>query len=307
MKRAFATAVALIGLFAAAPALAQSQGVERYRVKKGDTLPLLAAEYYGNREHKIFIMVENDLDHDRPLRPGELLRIPRSDQTTAAVGDTLAGLAAVHLGDARRAPYLAEFNGLPANGSVAAGQIVRIPLRVTYKAKRSIKLRDVALSLFADASKAKLLRAYNFLDDDTLDAGETISVPIFKVEVQASKQRPRDAESQARIAKRAEQMARANQALPAARSAWREGDFAAVKRELTKVDLDYLDTALAVEIGVLLGASYIAFDDTDSALATFGRVLERSPDYQLADYDHSPKVRAVWQRAQTERAERIQE
>lgn len=302
--RRLALAIALALALPAAVLAQQPAGTERYRVKKGDTLEILAAEYYGNREHKIYIMVENGLDHDRALKPGERLRIPRSEETTAAVGDTLAGLAAQHLGDARRAPYLAEFNGLPADASVAAGQTVRIPLRVTYKATREERLRDVALSLFADASKAKLLQAYNFLEADQLEPGQAISVPIFNVEVQAAKQRPRDPESQARRAKRADMLERASIALPEARSAWRDGDFAAVKRELTKLDFDYLDAPLAVEVGVLLGSAYIAFDDLDSALATFSRALERVPDHQLSAYEHSPKVRELWRRAAAERGER---
>jgi hypothetical protein len=96
---------------------------------------------------------------------------------------------------------------------------------------------------------------------------------------------------------------RAQAALPRSQSAWRQGDFGAVKRELTKLDLDYLDTKLAVEVGILLGATYIAFDDTDSALATFDKVLQRRPGLELDAYQHSPKVRDVWKQAAAARSE----
>jgi hypothetical protein len=34
-----------------------------YKVRAGDSLALLAAEYYGDRNHAVFIMVANKLDH----------------------------------------------------------------------------------------------------------------------------------------------------------------------------------------------------------------------------------------------------
>ncbi len=272
-------------------------GIEQYRVRKGDTLELLAAEYYGNRVHKIYLMVENGLDHDRPLRPGERLRIPVSERITTAAGDTLAGLAESHLGSADRAKYLAEFNQLDQNTTLALGQELIVPLRVRYRAKGNEKLRDIALGLFADAKRAALLRDYNRLDTDTLRPGQVISVPVPKVEVQVSKQRPPSADEDARAARRSEMLGRAALALPKARAAWRDGDFSAAKHELTRLDLDYLDARFAVEAGVLLGAVYIAFADMDSALAAFAKVQTRAPSLVLDKKKYSPKIRAVWQRA----------
>lgn len=290
---AFMVACAITTSFAQAPDL----GVERYRVRKGDTLELLAAEYYGNRVHKIYIMVENGLDHERALTAGEKLRIPVSDRITTAGGDTLEGLAEAHLGSASRAKYLAEFNNLDINTTLPLGQEIVIPLRVSYRAKGNEKLRDVALALFANTKQVSLLRDYNDLSSDDLSAGQVIIVPIPKLEVQASKRKPADAESAARSEKRAEVTERALEALPTARAAWRAGDFSLVKHNLTKLDLDYLDTHLATRIGILLGATYIAFDDEDSALALFSKVLSRDPTMTLDPREHSPKVRRAWQRA----------
>lgn len=275
----------------------KNSGLERYKVRKGDTLELLAAEYYGNRVHKIYIMVENGLDHGRPLKPGERLRIPISQRITTAAGDTLAGLAETHLGSAARAKYLAESNGLDPNTTLPLGQAITIPMRVRYRASGDVTLKAIALSLFADAKLARLLREYNELDSDELVAGQVISIPVPKVQVQASKRRPADADAAARASKRRDMLQRALQSIPRAQAAWRAGDFTLVKRELTKLELDYLDTHLATEAGVLLGATYIAFDDEDSALAAFAKVLQRDPDFALPAEDHSPKVRKLWQRA----------
>lgn len=279
------------------PAHAQKNGTERYRVRKGDTLELLAAEYYGNRIHKIYIMVENGLDHDRPLKPGQRLRIPVSQRITTAAGDTLAGLAETYLGSAERARYLAEFNHLEPGTTLALGQEIVVPMRVSYKAKGTEKLRDVALGLFADAKRARLLRSYNGLDSNVLSPGQVISVPVPKVRVQASKRPPADADAVTRAAKRRDMSKRALQSLPRAETAWRSGDFALVKHELTKLDLDYLDTELASRAGLLLGSAYIAFGDADSALATFSKVAQRNPGLELDKKAHSPKVIKLWRRA----------
>ncbi|MCP4444387.1 MAG: LysM peptidoglycan-binding domain-containing protein [Myxococcales bacterium] len=274
-----------------------TSGIERYKVRKGDSLELLAAEYYGNRVHKIYLMVENGMDHQRPLKPGERLRIPVSATITTAAGDTLGGLAESYLGSSNRAKYLAEFNGLDVETTLALGQELIVPLRVRYRAKGDENLRDIALGLFADASLAELLRDYNDLEGDTLAAGQLISVPVPKIKVQASKRRPPSADEDARASKRTDMMRRAALALPIAKSAWRAGGFATVKRELTRLELDYLDASFATDAGILLGSVYVAYDDVDSALAAFTKVLSRAPGLVLDEKIHSPKVRAVWNRA----------
>ncbi|HLU67089.1 MAG TPA: LysM peptidoglycan-binding domain-containing protein [Kofleriaceae bacterium] len=298
---ATAALIAAALIAAAAPPAAAQRADAAYtvhKVQRGDTLELLAAEYYGDRRHKIYIMIENRLDHARELKPGEKLRIPISNEVTVSVGDTLASLAAQYLGDERRAKYLAEFNGLDPDGSVAAGMSITIPLRVTYRAAGDESLAAIASALFADDRKAALLKAYNFLQRDRLARGDTIVVPIY-LRVQPSKRRPPDAESAALIAKRTEMLEAARRVLPDARAAWKAGDYAAVKRGLAELvaTLPYLDTELVVEIGVLLGSAYVAFGDLDTARATFEQVLARKPKHALSAYQHSPKVREVWRKA----------
>ncbi|HTE49422.1 MAG TPA: LysM peptidoglycan-binding domain-containing protein [Kofleriaceae bacterium] len=273
-------------------------GVAIHRVQRGDTLELLAAEYYGDRRHKIYIMVENRLDHARDLKPGERLRIPVSTEVTAGVGDTLPNLAAQYLGDERRAKYLAEFNGLDPDGTVAAGMSITVPLRVTYRAARRESLGAIAAGLFADSRKAQLLKDYNFLRRDSLNKGEAIVVPIY-LRVHPSKRRPPDPASMALLARRTESMASARRALPEARKAWERGDYGRVRSLLAAQvsSFPYLDTDLVVEIGVLLGGAYVAFDDPDTARTHFQQVRERAPELALSAFEYSPKVCDVWRKA----------
>jgi len=60
-------------------------------------------------------------------------------------------------------------------------------------------------------------------------------------------------------------------------------------------DLDYLDASDAVDVGVLLGAAYIAHTEVEPAAAIFKRVLDRQARAVLRRYDYSPRILAVWQ------------
>jgi hypothetical protein len=294
-------AVALL-VFAAA-SIAHAQDVPpaaiAYRVRQGDTLELIAAELYGDRTKAVFIMVENKLLHVRPLRPGERLRIPTSREVATAPGDTFESLAGAYLGSTRRAPFLADFNGVPVDDSLAAGTLITIPLTVVHVAASLESVSDISKLYFGDAKQAELLRRYNFLDKRSLDRAETLIVPAYHVRLAPAKQPPLDTESKARRDHRREASAKVARALPAARQAWKSGDYAAVKATLGELvpDLDYLDTSDAVDAGVLLGSVQVAHDDLEAALATFKHVLDRSAHHVLRRYDCSPKLVAVWQRA----------
>jgi hypothetical protein len=295
--------IAVAFLVLAAASVAHAQDVPPnsivYRVRQGDTLELIAAELYGDRNKAVFIMVDNKLPHPRPLRPGERLRIPTSREVATAPGDTFESLAGAYLGSTRRAPFLADMNGIPVDDSLAAGTLITIPLTVVHTAGTVESITDISKLYFGDAKQAELLRRYNFLDKRSLDKTETLIVPAYHVRLASAKQPPLDTESKARRDHRREASAKVARALPAARQAWKAGDYGAVKATLGELasDLDYLDIGDAVDVGVLLGAAQVAYDDIDAALTTFKRVLDRNARHVLHRYDSSPKLVAVWQRA----------
>ena len=281
---------------------AHAQDADRpvvYRVRQGDTLELIAAEFYGDRSKAMFIVTENKLTRPRPLKPGERLRIPVSHEITTSPGDTFESLAMTHLGSAKRGAFLADWTGLSHDDSLPAGTALTIPLTVAHVAQATESLADIARLYFGDARNAEMLRHYNQLDKPSVDRGETVQVPRYHVKLSPAKQPPLDAESRARRDHRREAQARAARALPAARLAWKAGEFAQVKDGLSRLepDLDYLDADDAVELAVLLGAAHLAFDETEPALVWFKRALDRQPQHALRRYDHSPKVLAVWQKA----------
>jgi LysM repeat protein len=298
-----AIAIATAAVIATAPPSARAQDMTNdtviHRVKQGDSLELIAAEFYSDRTKAVFIMVENKMTHARPLRPGERLRIPVSREVTTAPGDTFESLAGAYLGSRRRGAFLADFNGISVDDSLPAGTVLTIPFTIVHTAATTESISDIAKAYFGDGKNTELVRRYNFLEKASIDKGETLIVPVYHVRLSAAKLPALDVESKARRDHRRLATARAARALPAARQAWMVGDFAGVKAQLAQLDpdLDYLDTSDAVDIGVLLGAAHMAYDDEELALATFKRVIDRQAHCTLSRYLYSPKILAIWQKA----------
>jgi LysM repeat protein len=299
----------LLLVTAATDAVMAEPAAVLYRVKRGDTLEILAAEYYGDRRHAVLVAAENGIDPVRqpfaePLRPNTRLRIPVNRQITTDVGDSLASLASVHLGDERRAKFLAGFNEerrleLPADAPLAAGQVLEIPIHVRHRVKPQETLASLAASYFGAERKADLIREYNFLDTETVAPGTLLVIPILRIKVQPTRLAEPDDAARARAERHREMQANALSAMAASRMAWRDGDYTAVKDALSALELDYLFTADVVEIGVLLGSAWVALDEPEKASAVFRAVLARAPAHVLDPHQVSPKIRAVWEQART--------
>lgn len=289
-------AVLLVAAFARA---ANDPGIVTHTARSDDTLALLAAEYYADRNLAVFIMVENGMTHPRPLKAGERLRIPTAWKYTCVSGDSLVKLSATFLGDERRAPFLAEFNDLAKNAALAPGQDLMIPFHVRHVAQEKESLSQIAAAFYGDSKRAELLRGYNFRerDEKLLKKGDSVIVPVVDVRVRAEKLPAPDAETAQREKKRREATQAVAKALPAARESWRAGDYAAVKRDLASIELEALEPASAADVAFLLGSAYVAFGDDDSALAAYKKVLERIPDYVVEAIAWSPKIGKVWVRA----------
>jgi hypothetical protein len=314
VKRALLFALPCVVVAAAArPAPAQqasdTTAVVFHRVRRGDTLELLAAEHYGDRRLATLVAAENGIDPARqpfakPLRVSMRLRIPVNRQVTTDVGDSLASLAREHLGDERRAPFLAGFNeerqvDLPAGVPLAAGQVLDIPIQVHHQVQARDSLASLAAVYFGSARKADLIREYNFLEAEALVPGRVLVIPIHRVTVPPARMAAPDAAARARAERHREMQANARAGLATARMAWRAGDYGAVKDTLLALDLDYLVTADAVATGVLLGSAWVALGEPEQAQAVFREVLARAPEHMLDPYEASPKIRDVWEQART--------
>ena len=270
-----------------------------YRVQRGDTLELIAAEFYGNRDEAPLIAAENHITKPRKLLPGERLRIPVTRAIRTEKGAMFETLAERYLGNRSRAAVLAEFNHHSIEDSLATGSELVIPIHITHTAQNTESLASISVAYYGNTKHADELAKYNALDKTTLDKGEQIDVPVLDPKVRSTKEPPLDADSQARDRARKDAIATAATALPAARSAWLQGDFDAVRKLLSPLadKTEFLDTDVAVDVDLLLGKAHVAFDEMPAAIAAFARVLARRPRYELSPYHDSPKVLEAWQKA----------
>ncbi|MCW5808242.1 MAG: LysM peptidoglycan-binding domain-containing protein [Deltaproteobacteria bacterium] len=272
-------------------------------MRKDDSLAILAAEYYGDHTKQIFIMVENGMTHARPLKPGETLRIPIAREIIAKEGDTFTSIAGAYYGEKlakSRGEVIAEYNGMGKADTLTAGTTLALPFAVRHTAAGVESTAQISLAYFGDASHAERIRVYNNLDANaTLQKGEQIYVPVFSVRLRPDKLPKLDADSEGRRARRKAAVEKAATAIPTARQAWRAGDFNAVKAALADLDaqVEYLDAAAAIDVGMLLGSVHVAANDTELAVAAFKRVLARKPGMKLRPFDHSPKVIDAWTKA----------
>lgn len=282
-------------------------GIVVYRVKPGETIDLVAAEFYGDHTRtSLFIVDENKWKTYKKLNPGERIRVPVTREITTVTGDTLEALAQKHLGDPKRAAFIAQYNNLAPTTIPAAGVVIKLPLIVTHVAQTTESLAAISSFYFGDTKQVDVIRAYNNLGDKpAIEKGDAVLVPVMNVRVHAERVPVPDAESIARRKDHAAANEAAAAALPLARTAALQGDYAGVARALADVGkkLDYVDAPMMGEIGILLGKALVAAGDTAGAKAAFAQVIAREPQKALSAYYESPTIIDAWRAANGKVAE----
>jgi LysM repeat protein len=310
-----AVAAALFVLLFSFPASAK---VVVYSSRPGDTPESIAADYYGNRSQAIFIVETNGLERDKPLKPGQRVRIPTAFHYRVRKGDTLEGLAQKFLDDKRRSPFLAAFSGLRPTDKLREGQDLLIPFQHVHRTEVPESLQSVARSFYGDASKAKLLADYNFRTAPMMAKGEKILVPISHVHIRAVKLQPivekpvvgsskvkevpvptlapaPAKEAQKREAELAEKVGKE---LAVAEKAYKDGSYSDVPAMLDKVlTAEEPSESQLAELFRLKAFAYVALGLDDLAVNAFREVLARKPDVALDEATVSPKIRAALERA----------
>jgi LysM repeat protein len=289
-----------------------------YAAKPGDTPESIAADYYGNRSQALFIIETNGFERDKPLKPGQKVRIPTAFHYRVHRGETLEGLAHKFLDDKRRAPFLAAFSGLRGNDKLREGQDLIVPFQHVHRPEVPESLQSVARTFYGDASKAKLLYDYNFRSAPMLAKGERVLVPIAHVKIRQVKLQPvvekspppgkpvkeppaptlapaPPKEAQKREAELAE---RVGKQLEVAEKAYKDGSYSDVPAVLDKVlAAEEPSEAQLAELFRLKAFAYVALGLDDLAVNAFREVVARKPGVSLDEATVSPKIRAALERA----------
>jgi hypothetical protein len=272
-----------------------------YKVRTGDSIDLVAAEFYGDHARTaLFIVDENKWKTYRKLNPGERIRIPITREITTTKGDSFEGLAKQYLADPSRALYLAQFNGMQPTDLLAAGVVLQLPFHMVHVAQTTETIAAISHYYFDTVDKADLIRRYNNLGDKSgIEKGDTILVPILDVHVHPEHLPAPDADALARRKAHKATTAAAAAAIPVARLAALQGNYGEVAGALREVgkQLEYLDEPAFGEVGMLLGKALVATGDKLGARDVFAAVLTREPKRQLSPYYESPKVLEAWRAA----------
>ena len=291
----------IAALLVARVAAADEADFVTYKVKPGDTIDLVAAEFYGDHGRtSTFIVDENKWKTYRKLNPGERIRVPIAREITTSKGDTLPALATKYLGDASRAQYIAQINNLKVTDIPAAGVALKLPFRVTHIAQTTESLAAISQFYFGDAKQVDLLRQYNNLGDkSSIEKNDSIIVPVMNLRVHDERLPAPSPEALTRRKAHANANEAAAAALPVAHLAELQGDYEAVAKALAEVgkQLEYLDEPRLGDVGLLLGKALVASGDKAGAQAVFAEVVPREPDKKLSPYYESPTVIDAWRAA----------
>jgi len=125
-------------------AYAANARVVIYSAKSGDTPESIAADYYGNRSQAIFVVETNGLERDKPLKPGQKVRIPTAFRYKVRKGETLEALGVRFLDDKRRSAFLAAFNGMRPTDKLREGQELTVPFQHVHRTEVPESLQSVA-------------------------------------------------------------------------------------------------------------------------------------------------------------------
>ncbi|MFT3697676.1 MAG: LysM peptidoglycan-binding domain-containing protein [Kofleriaceae bacterium] len=282
-------------------------GVVSYRVKQGETIDLVAAEFYGDHARtSLFIVDENKWKTYKKLNPGEKIRVPITREITTAAGDSLPALAQKYLGDANRASFIAQYNNIAPTLIPASGVVLKLPLVVTHVAQTTESITAISNFYFGDAKQVDVIRTYNNLGDKgAVEKGDSVLIPVLNVRVHQERIPVPDADAIARRKEHTAANEAATAALPIARTAALQGDYAGVAKALSDVGqkLEYVDAPMMSEIGILLGKALVADGKPANAKAMFAQVIAREPQKQMSAYYESPTVIDAWRAANGKVAE----
>jgi len=293
-------------LFVASPALADETLV--HVVRPGETLASIAEMYYGDARRESVLVAENGLTSEggSSIVVGLRLSIPTVSYHRVQEGETWAVLATRFYGDPARAFALIEANRAASGEQPDPGAELLIPYPVRHVASQSDSLRKLSKTYYGSQKQEKVIRRFNQLKHAWVGRGQLLLLPIEDL-VLSEKGKARAADASAQAAEGGDVRAKQEEIddeLPTLREHVRRGRYAdAVAMANRLLGGGDVTAGQTVAIQRELGTALVALGRDDLAQDAFAAMLVEQPFTELDTVRTSPKVLAVFERAQARVAE----
>lgn len=261
--------------------------------QRGETLASIADRYYGNPSLEPVIVAANFLyvQGTPTLAQGVHLTIPSVGYERVAQGDTWERLALRHLGDRRRAGYLARVNNGQFNVPPSQGTVIRVPYLLRWVVTSDEPLFELARRFYGDRAQVQFILEFNGLASQRVTRGQVILLPLPDVILRDPAQGGADA---ALVATHAQQRG-AERELPTLQQYVDRGLYAeAVGLGARLAAVPDLATTQRVAVHRLLAEAYAALDRRDLAADALRAVIRADPSYRLDAATTSPRVMDAW-------------
>ncbi len=272
-------------------------------VRPGEKLASIAQRYYGDPRREAILVAENGLEArgGSSVTVGMRLVVPHVRYHVVREGESWRSLAERFYGMPERAFLLASVNGASPRENPDVGAEILVPHPLRHVAEQNETLVQVARRYYGDRREAKLLRRFNRLRGRRLQRGQIVLVPLSDL-VLSEEGRALAARQYGRAPSGGERralQARIAEQLPALREHVVAGRYAeALALGYRLLGSEACTGNQIVTIQRWLAEALVALERPDLAEAAFVEALARQPDLELDAMRTSPRVLAVFRRAQ---------
>lgn len=114
----------------------------KYKIKKGDSLALIAKKYLDDKDRYKTLMEINDIKDPKAVSTGQIIKIPAKIPYTVKKGETLAIIAEKFYGDIKRYTLIASYNFISDPKTLEPGQKLIIPISDLEIVEGKVKKTD---------------------------------------------------------------------------------------------------------------------------------------------------------------------